>query len=356
MTDLHLKLPPPSDELRRDRRLIALAIAALAIVAALLAYRFHPFRGPTELLHVSYDASREFYQDLNTAYLADNREGAATKITMSHAGSVRQAQALVGGHVADIVSLASDYDLETLSSAQDCLSPAWRDALPDQSAPFHSSIALVTRKGNPKNLRDWPDLWRRDVSLALPSPSASGAGRWAFLAFYAEALAANPNETAARRHLQELILRAQLFDAGARQSLLLFQNNSRADAFLTWESEALRLAPLGHPELEAVYLPRSIRTEPRIAQVVCHTAARGTTAMALDYLQFHYTTAAQQIAAAHGLRPLEAPADAHFPPTQLYPLAQVFPQGPRVWQDAFAPGGFFPHLQTLRQAQSGGRE
>lgn len=360
MTDLKPNLPPPSRELRRDRRLIALAILALAALGAFLVYRYHPFRGPTELLHVSYDASREFYRSLNAAYLAEAGEGSPTKVTMSHAGSVRQARSLLHGHVADVISLASDYDLDTALESNGCIASDWRQELPHQSSPFFSTIAIVTRKGNPKEIRDWSDLWRRDLVLALPNPSRSGAGRWAFLALYAEARARMTDEASARRHLQSLALRCELLEGGARQSLLLFANASRADAYLTWESDALRLGELGHGELESVFLERSILAEPRLAVATCHAHRRDTRELAQDYLHYHYSPAAQAIATRFGLRPRDqrAARDAgfDFPSTRLFTIDSAFADRPGIWDELYGEQGFFPYLEDLRFARRGGRE
>lgn len=356
MTSLQPKLRPPSKELLRDRRLIAIGILCLAGAVAFLVFRYRPFRGPTELLNVSYDASREFYAALNEAYAASSGERAPVRVTMSHAGSARQARSLMHGHLADVVSLASAYDVDAINGGARPLAPDWRERFPNGGAPFHSSVAIVVRQGNPKGIRDWADLRRPGVSLALPSPDSSGAGRWATLALYAEALASAGGDAArARQLLQAKLIGADLLDAGARRCLALFLNNSDADAFLTWESDALRLAALGFADLEAVFPARSIRAEPRIAIVARHVEDRGTADLAAEYLDFHYTPQAQKIAASFGLRPLDpaAATEGAFPPTELYAASERFPEGEDVWTSLFGSDGFFQTVHDLRRAYLG---
>ncbi len=363
MKDMQPRLPAESVELRRDRRWIALAVLALAAIAALLAHRFHPFRGPAVLLHVSYDASREFYAALNAAYakeIAHGAEGSSSRIVMSHAGSTRQASNLAHGQVADLVSLASEFDLDAILAGNQCVIDDWREQFPSGSSPFFSSIAIVTRAGNPKSIRDWPDLWRNDVTLVLPSPARSGAGRWAFLALYAEARAASDDDRAAQRHLQNVFLKSVALEGGARHALLQFAHASDADALLTWESDALRLAELGVPELQAVFPSRSLRAEPRVAVLTCHAESRSTAPAARGYLLFHYSPIAQKLAAAAGLRPREAAAAARagrqFPATQLVSLAEAFPGEPDVWSRTFGEDGLFARMESLRNAYRSGGE
>lgn len=157
-----------------------------------------------------------------------------------------------------VVSLASVYDLQSVIDRDGCPDLDWQRRLPFDSAPFHSTLALVVRKGNPKQIRNWADLWRRDIKLALPSPSHSGAGRWAFLALQTESNDLAQLPTSGAQKLQQIFLRSTPLDAGARTALSLFANRLDLDAFLTWESDALQLADLGFSQLEAIHFPRSI--------------------------------------------------------------------------------------------------
>lgn len=354
MTRLYPEPQEPPQEIRRDRRIIALVIPGFAIVLAFLAVVLFPFREDSELLHVSYDASREFYAALNEAYDAIGDDPKHARILMSHAGSVRQASNLAHGQIADVVSLASAYDLQSVIDRNGCPDPHWQDRFPNQSAPFHSSISLVVRTGNPKQIRDWPDLWRPDVKLALPSPSRSGGGRWAFLALRSAAQTLTDSESAAYLKLQALYLRATPLDAGARAALSLFANRRDLDAYLTWESDALQLAELGFTQLEAVHFPRSILAEPRIGLLLCHVEQRDTKAAAQAYLDFHFSETGQRLAAAHHLRPSDpavAAAQAvHFPPTQLFAVP------PDSWHSTFSAEGLYRRLEKLRFAQQGGHE
>lgn len=350
MTTLYPEPPEPTPEIRRDRRIIALAIPGIAIVFAFIAYQLFPFRNDVELLHVSYDASREFYSAFNQAFLDEQPEANTPAIRMSHAGSVRQVSNLAHGQIADIVSLASAYDLQSVIEQSNCPDPDWQDRLPHHSSPFHSSIALVVRRGNPRQIRDWQDLWNPQVKLAIPGPSHSGAGRWAFLALQSAARASTRSDSDAAHRLQSLYLAITPFEAGARTALSLFANRSDIDAFLTWESDALMLETLGFEQLEAVFFPNSVLAEPCIAQLSCYVDKRETSRLANAYLDFHFSETGQRLAVTHHLRPSDASFSHSFPATVLAPIS------PDDWSNAFSPNGLYQRVETLRFARKGGYE
>ncbi|MDQ8205579.1 sulfate ABC transporter substrate-binding protein [Pelagicoccus sp. SDUM812003] len=354
MTQLYPPFPKPTPEIERDRRIVVSAILALAALVAIAAYFHFPFRSDSELLHVSYDASREYYAALNQAYYETLPDSAHTRIVMSHAGSVRQASNLARGQIADVVSLASAYDTQNIVDHNGCASADWQESFPYLSSPFHSSISLVVRSGNPLRIRDWPDLWRSDVKLALTSPDRSGAGRWAFLALERAAKESAAEETRAILELQKLYLRVTHIDSGARTALSKFALRLDLDAFLTWESDALKLAELGYPDLEAVHFPRSILAAPKIAILQRHVEKRRTQDIAHDYLAFQFSETGQLLAANHHLRPSDpavaAQTASSFPTRDLYTIK------PNSWQETFAARGIYSHLEGLREASRGGRE
>ncbi len=354
MTKLYPGPQKPSQEIRRDRRLIAIAIPVIALVLSGITLYLFPFRKNDELLHVSYDASREYYAILNQTYLQSPEGLDQSRISMNHAGSVRQAHNLAHLQIADVVSLASAYDLQTVIDRDGCLDPDWQHRHPFESAPFHSTLALVVRKGNPKQIHDWPDLWRRDVKLAFPSPSHSGAGRWAFLALQTESSNLAHSPTSGTRKLQEIFLRSTPLDAGARTALSLFANCLDLDALLTWESDALQLAELGFSQLDAIHFPRSILASPHIAVLRCYTEKRKITKAAEAYVAFQFSSVGQRLAAQNHLRPSDptvalAYAD-RFPPTEQYSVPE------EAWSKAFSDTGSYEQLKKLRSAQQGGHE
>lgn len=354
-----LRIPPqePSKEITRDRRRISLAV--LIVVALTLAVIFfYPKRGSGDLLHVSYDASRDFYADLNLAFEQAYQEKSDSRILMNHAGSVRQIRNLTHGQIADVVSLSSAFDLKLALGNQ--FDPSTEETNNQLASPFYSSIALVVRSGNPKRISNWEDLWRSDIRVAIPSPNRSGAGRWALLALYRESIDLSPPDSSDLISLQDLYLRSEIIDGGSRFGLENFASRRHLDAFLTWESDALELQALGFRNLEAVYFPRSILAQPQITAMLRYTDQRGTTDFARDYLDFHFGEQGQRIAANHHLRPsdltIQRSFAEKFPSTQLYTIESVVPEGVEIWQTVFGNNGLFQNLESLRAARRGGSE
>lgn len=354
MTTLYPEASQASKEIVRDRKRIVVAVAILTILVAIAAVLLFPYRKDTELLHVSYEASREFYAALNQAYYATLPESDRTRVRMNHAGSVRQAHNLAHGQIADIVSLASSYDLQSIAAKHGDSEVDWDSPVPSGSSPFHSTISLVVRAGNPKRLGEWTDLWRPDIKLALPSPKRSGAGRWAFLALEEAARERSPATGNPVLELQELYIRATPLPAGARTALSLFAQQTELDAFLTWESETLRPEVLAAWNLEAIHFARSIRATPSIALLRAHAERRDTLEVAQEYLDFHYSETAQRIAAQHHLRPshpsIRAAVASQFPASVLYDVDAA------RWSAAFASDGLLERLESLRTAALGGQE
>lgn len=284
------------------RRTVIGATAALAFAA------HHPAAAQERsLLNVSYDPTRELYRDINAAFSAAERAAgrSAVNIRQSHGGSGRQARSVIDGLEADVVTLALGGDIDVIAQTG-LIARDWRNAFPHRSAPYRSTIVLLTRKGNPKNLRDWGDLARPGIQVVTPNPKTSGGARWNYLAAWGWALAQpGGNEASARSLIQALYRNAPVLDTGARGSTLTFARRNIGDVLLAWENEAyLALAEFGAANFEVVYPSRSILAEPPVAVVASVTRRRGTEALARSYLEFLYTPQAQGIIAKHFYRPI----------------------------------------------------
>ncbi|HEX4113847.1 MAG TPA: sulfate ABC transporter substrate-binding protein [Stellaceae bacterium] len=303
------------------------------------------------LLNVSYDPTRELYKALNPRFAAEwqHQTGGTVVIDMSHGGSGSQSRAVIDGLDADVVTLALAYDIDAIAQQAKLLPRDWQSRLPDDSAPFTSTIVFLVRKGNPKHIRDWPDLIRPDIAVVTPNPKTSGGARWAFLAAWAYALHAPGGDPAkARSFVADLYRHVPVLDLGARGSTITFTRRGIGDALLSWENEAhLALAEAGGDRFEIVYPSASILAEPAVALVETNAARHGTKAAATAYLKFLYTPPAQEIEAANFYRPCDpAVLAAHgrdFPKIRLYTVAEF-----GGWQKAqatfFADGGVFDQV------------
>ncbi|HSH09812.1 MAG TPA: sulfate ABC transporter substrate-binding protein [Oceanipulchritudo sp.] len=351
------------DDLESARRRTILWIIGVALVIGLLGWFFHPFREKESLLVVSYDVTRELFTDLNAAYLAVNGVGKSPGVILSHAGSVRQAHNVARGLAADIINFASQADIDLVSRRHVGIDSDWRERFPYGSSPYQSTIVFLVRKGNPRNIQDWGDLFREDVRIVSPDPEVSGAGRYAYLA--ATVMATHRHLPAGPLHpdlaklawedLVSLYARVEFIELGARQALDVFRRRERGDVFLTWESEALRLAWAGDSELEIVTPSMSILAEPVVTIVDAHVDARGTREGAMLYVEFLFSPEGQAIVARNGFRPRQISADSSaFPAIKLISLADAFGNGSTVWEEHFAPGGTFEALLRARGARRGG--
>ena len=353
------------DDLEGARRRTILGILLVAILIVFLYAVLHPFRERQTLLVVSYDATREYFADINRAYSAEAGEPDKALVVMSHDGSVQQAQNVARGLVADVVNFASAADIEAVMQRLGEIDPGWRDQFPYRGSPFRSTIVFLVRKGNPLGIRDWDDLFDREIRIASPHPHVSGAGRFAYLAALAIASerqteagrAQAGDKRAAGLELLSLYTRTDLIRLGARQALDVFRRESRADVFFTWESEALRLVRAEDPGLDMVAPASSILAEPVVALLEDHVEIRGTRQLAIQYLDFLFSREGQAIAARNGLRPrLEGYAADSFPEIRLISLDEAFPPGDQVWREHFAPGGSFEELLRLLAGRRGGVE
>lgn len=305
-----------------------------------------------ELLHVSYDPTRELFAELNPIFAARHRErtGTAVEIAMSHGGSGRQARAVIDGLSADVVSLALSHDVDALAREASLVSPDWASRLPDRSTPWFSTIVFVVRRGNPRAIRGWADLSRDDVTIVTPNPRTSGGARWTYLAAWGWALRQpNGTEATATEYLRRLYAHVPVLDSGARGSSTTFAQNGIGDVLLTWENEAhLLLSERDEDGLEIVVPDQSILAEPPVAWVDANVARRGTAAVAEAYLRFFWEEEAQEIAARHHYRPRnEAVLARHrgeLPEITLFTLADVAGSWNEAHARHFAEGGLFDQL------------
>ncbi len=311
-----------------------------------------PALGDATLLNVSYDPTREFYQEFNQAFVQHWRErtGETLTINMSHGGSGKQARAVIDGLEADVVTLALAYDIDALHGQAGLLPQDWQSRLPNNSAPYTSTIVFLVRQGNPKAIRDWDDLVKPDIAVITPNPKTSGGARWNYLAAWGYALKAyGDDETRARDFVARLYKNVPVMDAGARGATTTFVNRGIGDVLLAWENEAfLAVEELGPNQVEIVVPSVSILAEPPVAVVDRYADRHGVRELAGAYLDYLYSDAGQTLAARHHYRP-SAPAIAaryadRFPPVQMFTIDEVFGGWQKAQQTHFADGGTFDQL------------
>jgi sulfate/thiosulfate-binding protein len=318
-----------------------------------------PAATPVTLLNVSYDPTREFYQDVNAAFarmwLA--RTGQTVTINQSHGGSGKQARAVIDGLEADVVTLALAYDIDAISRSAGLLPANWQSRLPHNSAPYTSTIVFLVRTGNPKAIKDWDDLVKPGVSVITPNPKTSGAARWGYLAAWAHAVRKYGTEAGALDFMAALFENVPVLDSGARGSTTTFAQRGIGDVLLSWENEALlAVAKLGPGQFEIVTPPSSVLAEPPVALVDKTVDRRGTRALAQAYLEFLYAPQAQELAAAHFYRPrlpdAMARAASRFPALTMTPISDpVFGGWATAQKKHFDDGGVFDQIFLRRLAR-----
>jgi sulfate transport system substrate-binding protein len=326
--------------------------SAVAAALALTATAHRVQAATTALLNVSYDPTRELYREINQAFAAtwEKTSGDQVTISQSHAGSGAQARAVLDGLQADVVTLALAADIDALAK-HGLLAADWEKRLPDNSCPYTSTIVFLVRKGNPKNIRDWSDLVRPDISVVTPNPKTSGGARWNFLAALAWA-ERQPGASAAsaEAYMRELFRHVPVLDTGARGATTTFVQREIGDAFLAWENEAwLALKQFGADNFKIIYPSLSILAEPPVAVVDRVVDKKGTRAVATAYLEFLYTPEGQTIIAKHYYRPRNPKIAAQY--AERYPaLKMATIQEFGGWDSAqakyFADGGMFDHIFT----------
>jgi sulfate transport system substrate-binding protein len=287
--------------------------------------------GSVTLLNVSYDPTRELYQDYNAAFAKywKAKAGQSVEIQQSHGGSSKQARAVIDGLEADVVTLALAYDIDAISEKARLLPPNWQSRLPNNSSPYTSTIIFLVRKGNPKNIKDWDDLIRPGVSVITPNPKTSGGARWNYLGAWGYALKkSGGDDSKARDFVSKLYQNVPVLDSGARGSTTTFVERGMGDVLIAWENEVLLGAKdIGQDKFEIVVPSVSILCEPTVSIVDKVVDKKGTRAVAQAYLEYFYSPEGQEIAAKRYYRPRsEAVAkkySSQFPKVKLFTLAEI---------------------------------
>jgi sulfate/thiosulfate-binding protein len=306
------------------------------------------------LLNVSYDPTRELYRDINAAFAQDWKKthpGDNVDIKMSHGGSGKQARAVIDGLEADVVTLALAADIDAIADKGKLLSADWQKRLPDNSAPYTSTIVFLVRKGNPKKIHDWADLVRPGVAVITPNPKTSGGARWNYLAAWAWASKASKGDQAkVLDYMKKLYANVPVLDTGARGSTTTFVERGIGDVLISWENEAfLALAESKDKGFEIVVPSQSIRAEPPVAVVDDVAKRHGTQQVAEAYLKFLYTKEGQNIAAKDGYRPtlpqLVDPALLkRFPNVPMVTIDSAFGGWKKAQAQHFDDGGLFDRI------------
>jgi sulfate transport system substrate-binding protein len=307
---------------------------------------------PVTLLNVSYDPTRELYEDFNKQFATywKGKTGQDVTIRQSHGGSGKQARSVIDGLEADVVTLALAYDIDQISDKAGLLPATWQTRLPHNSSPYTSTIVLLVRQGNPKKIKDWGDLARPGVSVITPNPKTSGGARWNYLAAWAWALRQpGGNEATAKEFVRKLYKNVPVLDAGARGSTTTFVERGIGDVLIAWENEALlAIKELGPGKFEVVAPSLSILAEPPVAVVDQVVNKKGTRALAEEYVKYLYSPEGQEIAARNYYRPrLDAVAKkyaATFPKISLVTVDEVFGGWQKAQKTHFADGGYFDQI------------
>jgi len=336
------------------RNFISSALGAALLAGAITTTAAHA--ADVKLLNVSYDPTRELYQEFNAAFAkhwktqvpADN-----VTISQSHGGSGSQGRKVIDGLEADVVTLALAYDIDAIAE-KGLLSPDWQARLPHNSSPYTSTYVFLVRKGNPKGIKDWSDLIKPGVGVIVPNPKTSGGARWAYLAAWGYELRRTRGDQAkAKDFVAKLYQNVPVLDSGARGSTVTFAERGLGDTILTWENEAhLTLKEFGADKFEIVYPPISILAEPPVAVVDKVVDKRGTRKVAEEYLKFLYTPASQELAAKHFYRPIDQKVAAKysktFPKINLFNINDVFGGWQKAQKEHFSDGGTFDQIYTKK--------
>lgn len=306
------------------------------------------------LLNVSYDPTRELYQEINAAFARQWEEKSRDKVTIkqSHGGSGRQARSVIDGLDADVVTLALAYDIDEISARGRLLPPNWQKRLPHNSSPYTSTIVFLVRKGNPKAIKDWDDLVRPGVSVVTPNPKTSGGARWNYLAAWAFAVKKfGGDETKVKEFVGKLYKNVPVLDTGARGSLTTFTERGIGDVFISWENEAfLATKELGPDKFEIVLPSLSILAEPPVTLVDRVADKRGTRKVAQAYLEYLYSPEAQDIIGRNFYRPTDAKVAAkyekQFPKLNLVTVDDAFGGWQKAQKTHFVDGAVFDQIFT----------
>jgi sulfate transport system substrate-binding protein len=331
------------------RVVFALALAASVLPGVAGARDF-------TLLNVSYDPTRELYQEFNAAFAKSwqARTGDTVSIKASHGGSGKQARAVIDGLEADVVTLALAGDIDEIAERAKLIAPDWQKRLPHRSTPYTSTYVFLVRKGNPKGIRNWDDLIKPGVSVITANPKTSGGARWGYLAAYGFALRQpGGSDAKAKDFIGKVFAHVPVLDSGARGATLTFVERGIGDVLLAWENEAqLSIKEFGNDRFDIVYPPISILAEPPVAVVDKVVDRHGTRAVAEAYLGYLYSPEGQEIAARNFYRPTDpqiaAKYAARFPPIALFTIDDTFGGWAKAQKTHFADGGVFDQVYSTK--------
>lgn len=309
------------------------------------------FSAEVSLLNVSYDPTRELYQDFNKAFAAQwkTKSGDDLKVKQSHGGSGKQARGVIDGLAADVVTLALAYDIDEIAN-RGLIAKDWQKRLPHNSAPYTSAIVFLVRKGNPKGIKDWNDLARPGISVITPNPKTSGGARWNHIAAWGYALKQpGGNEKTAQEFLTKIYKNVPVLDSGARGATTTFVERGIGDVLIAWENEALlAIKELGPDKVEIVAPSVSILAEPPVAVVDKVVDRRGTRKVAEAYLQYLYTEEGQEIAAKNYYRPtnekIAKKYASQYPKLKLFTVEEIAGGWTKAQKTHFADGGLFDQI------------
>ena len=331
-------------------RIAAALVAGLSLAACGGGTPSAGTAAPLELLNVSYDPTRELYVDVNAAFAKahEQKTGQRVAVQQSHGGSGAQARAVIDGLKADVVTLALSYDIDAIA-AKGLIAPDWQKRLPENSAPYTSTIVFLVRKGNPKGIKDWNDLVKPGIGVITPNPKTSGGARWNYLAAWEYARRQSGGDEARTREFMAALFRnVPVLDSGARGATNTFVQRGIGDVLLAWENEAYLAREETKDTIEIVVPSISILAEPPVTIVDAVADKKGTRAVAEAYLQFLYSPEAQELVARHHYRPRDPQVAgrhaASFASLQLFTIDAAFGGWQKAQQAHFADGGTFDQI------------
>jgi sulfate/thiosulfate-binding protein len=328
----------------------------LLLASSLFAFTLAPLAQAADLLNVSYDPTRELYKEYNPEFAKywKDKTGEKLNLKQSHGGSGKQARAVIDGLSADVVTLALAYDIDSIAEHSGAIPADWQSRLPNNSSPYTSTIVLLVRKGNPKNIQDWDDLARQGVQVITPNPKTSGGARWNYLAAYAYGKKHYGSDAAAEEFVAKIFKNVPVLDTGARGSTTTFAQRGIGDVLLAWENEAfLAINQLGPDKFEIVVPSLSIKAEPPVTVVDANAKKHGTEKLAQAYLEYLYSPVGQKIAAKNYYRPsLPQYADPkdleRFPEVEQVTIDGEFGGWQKAQETHFNDGGVFDKIYTPR--------
>jgi sulfate/thiosulfate-binding protein len=331
-------------KMKFNRFLLALGVALTATVGL-------SAQSKVTLLNVSYDPTRELYQEVDAAFAKawQAKTGQTVTINQSHGGSGKQARAVIDGLEADVVTLALAYDVDALNKVGKLIPADWQKRLPANSTPYTSTIVFLVRKGNPKRIKDWDDLGKPGISVVTPNPKTSGGARWNYLAAWEYGKRKWGSDQKAQDFVTRLYRNVPVLDSGARGSTTTFVQRGIGDVLVAWENEALLATEkLGQNQFAIVVPSVSILAEPPVTLVDKVVDRRGTRKVAQAYLEFLYSPEGQEIAARHHYRPRQADVlarySAKFPKITLFTVDEAFGGWTKAQQTHFDDGGIFDKI------------